>query len=161
MEDEPKTFSVYDMCAERTCITMHAVISPGVSNVWQLNLRDLGSNWEYLAADLQRSWEQPLCSKWRGCSLLRPQTKVYILTWVWRAPGLLRQFGVLCLRRHDESNSDLVPLRVFKFGVKWCMSCLLTVMGLHLRIWVQNWRPFHSFSVTLTAVPPPPTLPHI
>lgn len=52
MEDEPKTFSVPDMCAERIYITMHAVISPGVSNVWQLNRRDLGSNWEYFGAEL-------------------------------------------------------------------------------------------------------------
>lgn len=52
MEDEPKTFSVPDTCAERICITKHLVISPGVSNVWQLNRRDLGSNWEYFGADL-------------------------------------------------------------------------------------------------------------
>lgn len=61
-----------------------------------------------------------------ACCALRPR--------VCCAPGLLRQFGVLCLRRHDESNSELVPLKVFKSGVKWCMSCLFTVTGLHLRI---------------------------
>lgn len=67
-----------------------------------------------------------------ACCALR--AKACILTWVCCAPGLLRQFGVLCLRRHDESSSELVPLKVFKSGVKWCMSCLLTIMGLHLRI---------------------------
>lgn len=161
MGDEPKTFSVPDTCAERMCITMHVVISPGVSNVWQLNSRDLGNNREYFGADLKGAESSLFVANGEvvACCALRPRHA--FLTWVCCAPGLLRQFGVLCLKRHDESNSELVPLKVFKSGVKWCMSCLLTVMGLHLRIWVQNWRPFHSFSVTLTAVPPAPALPHI
>jgi len=52
MQDEPKTFSVPNTYAERICITMHDVISAGFSNVWQLSLTDLRSNWKYFGVHL-------------------------------------------------------------------------------------------------------------